>query len=117
MTNERQDTTALLEEVLTYVRFLALSAVRDAVKEEMPKPLDRKVYQASTGTAIRAVVKETGMSFGAVHQRWQRWLGRGLMVRSAERAGRCERVFDLEALGLLEPPATEHSGAATAQPS
>jgi hypothetical protein len=117
MMNELQDREGLLQEVARYVRFLALSALKDALREEMPKALDRRVYQASSGKAIRAIVQETGMSFGAVQHRWQRWLARGLMVRSSERAGRCDRVFDLEGLGLLEPPSTEHSGASRAQPA
>jgi len=99
---------ALMEENVRYARFQALPEIRRTLEQALVTEVDRRIYQASFhDRTVSEVARQAGTSRSNVQRKKQDWVTRGIMVPSGTRAGRWERAFDLEAIGLIAPTAEE----------
>ncbi len=94
-----------LKNVQVWVRTIAVILIAERFDKEIGSdPKDLLLYHLSDGKNTAEIIGNTiGLHKGNVTRRWKKWARSGLVVPSASRQGRWERVISLEDLGIDVP--------------
>jgi CRP-like cAMP-binding protein len=88
-----------LREANRWLQMLAAQEVRGRLEPVLAAGQERRVYQASDGSAREVVAKAAGVSHGTVSNYWRKWEMLRI-VEETETRGRYRRLFDLREVGI-----------------
>jgi len=96
------ENTALLREILKWIRFSGMKEVRNVLSTTLDTPQKRRIYQLSNGdNSSRDIAKATHVNDKTVRNYWRVWAKAGIAEPIKVGTGdRYRRTFDLEELGI-----------------
>ena len=106
MSNEENEQTKLLREILKWIKFAGMKAVKEVLNSALDTDQKKLAYQLSDGdSGMTEVCKATEIaSTSTISRYWKSWqklgLGESISVKGGERF---KRVFDLEDFGIEVP--------------
>lgn len=105
MTQQDNEQTQLLREILKWIKFEGMSQVKSVLTATLESDADRLAYQKSDGTiGTVALGKLVGVSNKTIDNMWDAWQKMGLGEKIPSRGGtRFKRSFDLEGFGIKVP--------------
>jgi len=115
--SEENEQTALLREILKWIRFAGMAQVKSVLTVALGSDQERLIYQLSDGNNSSIdIAKVSGISDFTVRSRWKDWARMGIV--EPIRVGRGERFrksFKLEDFGM-EAPQPKTTDAAIVRP-
>jgi len=105
MNSQSQEQTALLREILKWIKFAGMKEVKGVLKSVLDTDQKKIIYQLSDGeNSSRWLAKAAGVSDFTVRNYWKAWARIGIVEPIRAGTGeRYKRSFDLEDLGIEVP--------------
>ena len=86
---------------IALVAKLAITSIKDSIKEELKSEQDKKIYELSDGQkTTREIGKKVGCSHTKVSSAWNKWASIGLVMPSEIYKGRFKKIVTLGDLGI-----------------
>lgn len=112
MTQQTDEQTAILKEILKWIRFTAAKEVKTVLLDAMNTEQKSLIYHLSDGSRSSAEIGKTaGVSDMTVRRLWATWARLGIVESIKVRGGdRYKKSFNLEDFGIEAPkiPATQN---------
>lgn len=102
--SENVDQMNLLREMNSWLRLLGMKQLVETIKAILNDPKKISAYQHSNGErTTREIESLTGLNKNSVSDLWEKCVSGGLGEYKTTSGGRrFKRIFDLEALGLIQ---------------
>lgn len=108
MSDNKDEQTELLREILKWVRFAGSNQVKGVLVSTLDTDKKKLVYHLSDGkNASRAVAEQAGVDASTAQDWWKEWILLGLGEGVAVKGGgtRFRRAFDIKMYGMSVPAA------------
>lgn len=102
--SENMDQMNLLREMNGWLRLLGMKQLVETIKLILNDPKKISVYQHSNGErTTREIESLTGLNKSSISELWEKCVAGGLgEYKTASGGRRFKKIFDLEALGLIQ---------------
>ncbi len=108
MTQQTDEQTALLKEILKWIKFTGMKEVKTVLVDTLNTEQKRLIYHLSDGGQPSSEIgKSVGVSEMTVRRAWATWARQGIVESTKVRGGdRYKKSFDLEDFGIEIPKIT-----------
>lgn len=108
MSQQTDDQTAILKEILKWIRFTGAKEVKNVLVDTLNTEQKCLIYHLSDGNrSSTAIGKSAGVSDMTVRRLWAAWFRQGIVESIRVRGGdRYKKSFDLEDFGIEIPTIT-----------
>jgi predicted ArsR family transcriptional regulator len=105
MTQQTDEQTAILREILKWIRFTGQKEVKTVLLDTLNTEQKRLIYHLSEGSRSSAEIgKSAGVSDVTVRRLWAQWARQGIVEsRKVQGGDRYKKSFDLEDFGIEIP--------------
>ncbi len=105
MTEQHDDQTELLREMVKWLRFSGMKQVKDTLHSILNTDEKKLAFHLSDGKNTSTIIStSTGINQPAVSELWKTWLALGLgEAISASGGSRFKKSFDLKMFGISTP--------------
>jgi predicted ArsR family transcriptional regulator len=105
MTQQTDEQTAILREILKWIRFTGQKEVKAVLLDTLNTEQKRLIYHLSEGSRSSAEIgKSAGVSDVTVRRLWAQWARQGIVEsRKVQGGDRYKKTFDLEDFGIEIP--------------
>jgi len=108
MTEQTNEQTAILREILKWIKFTGQKEVKAVLLDALNTEQKRLIYHLSEGSRSSSEIgKSAGVSDVTVRRMWAQWARQGIVEsRKVQGGDRYKKSFDLEDFGIEIPKIT-----------